>query len=565
MLRALAKWLAKNQYYFDTNFLQRMKNVFLTMALIGVNLAAFSQSFTMSNLPIVVLNTNGKQIVNEPKVMVDMKIIYNGVGKMNLLTDTKYDYQGKIGIEFRGSTSQDLFPKKPYGFETWDNAGKSINVSVLGLPAESDWIFYPSYNDKTLMNNVFVMKMARDMGGMYSSRTQYVEMVLDNQYMGVYVLMEKIKRDANRVNVTKIEPKDVAGNALTGGYIFKIDKTTGSDKEGWASKIAPSAGNGKINYLYDTPKAADLALEQRNYLRAYVDSAEAALMAPNFQDKTNGFRRFYDAESFAKMFLINEVTRNVDGYRISTFFSKDRTSKGGKIKAGPPWDYDITLGNADYCQGFSTTGWAYQFGMVCPDDFWQVPVLWQRMLSDTAYVTSLRREYLRLRAGAWNTTKLHANIDSIATLLSDAQTRNFVKWPVLGQKIWPNPSPVPATYPAQIMAMKTWIAARLNWLDQNMPGAILSTETPVGESAVLVEASPNPVSNTLRVRIQSPARADAFVEVVSSQGQIMNTQFVELSQGENTVEITANHWSIGVYALRIHSTLGVVTRKIIKI
>ena len=527
-----------------------------------VSAAARSQSFTTSNLPIVVLNTNGKQIVNEPKVMIDMKIIYNGPGKMNALTDTKYDYLGKIGIEFRGSTSQDLFPKKPYGFETWDNAGKSVNVSVLGLPAESDWIFYPSYNDKTLMHNVFVMKMARDMGGMYSSRTQYVEMVLDNQYMGVYVLMEKIKRDGSRVNVTKMAVKDVTGDAVTGGYIFKIDKTTGTDKEGWASKVAPSAGNGRINYLYDTPKAADLALEQRNYLRAYVDSAEAALVGNNFQDKTNGYRRFYDVESFAKMFLINEVTRNVDGYRISTFFNKDRVSKGGKIKAGPPWDYDIALGNADYCDGFKTTGWAYQFGKVCPDDFWQVPVLWQRMLSDTAYVTSLRREYLRLRSGVWSTPKLLANIDSVAALLSDAQTRNFVKWPVLGQKIWPNPSPVPATYPAEIAAFKTWVGERMVWLDQNMPGAVLSTETPAEQSVMLVEASPNPVSETLRVRIKSPANTDSFVEVVSSQGQIMNTQFIELRAGENTVEISAAAWPIGVYALRIHAPMGVVTRKI---
>ena len=539
-----------------------MKNSLFLSVLILVSAAARSQSFTTSNLPIVVLNTNGKQIVNEPKVMIDMKIIYNGPGKMNALTDTKYDYLGKIGIEFRGSTSQDLFPKKPYGFETWDNAGKSVNVSVLGLPAESDWIFYPSYNDKTLMHNVFVMKMARDMGGMYSSRTQYVEMVLDNQYMGVYVLMEKIKRDGSRVNVTKMAVKDVTGDAVTGGYIFKIDKTTGSDKEGWASKVAPSAGNGRINYLYDTPKAADLALEQRNYLRAYVDSAEAALVGNNFQDKTNGYRRFYDVESFAKMFLINEVTRNVDGYRISTFFNKDRVSKGGKIKAGPPWDYDIALGNADYCDGFKTTGWAYQFGKVCPDDFWQVPVLWQRMLSDTAYVTSLRREYLRLRSGVWSTPKLLANIDSVAALLSDAQTRNFVKWPVLGQKIWPNPSPVPATYPAEIAAFKTWVGERMVWLDQNMPGAVLSTETPAEQSVMLVEASPNPVSETLRVRIKSPANTDSFVEVVSSQGQIMNTQFVELRTGENTVEISAAAWPIGVYALRIHAPMGVVTRKI---
>ncbi len=542
-----------------------MKNVFFLSALLLVSAAARSQGFTTSNLPIVVINTNGKQIVDEPKVMVDMKIIYNGPGKMNLLTDTKYDYVGKIGIELRGSTSQDLFPKKPYGFEIWDNAGKSVNVSVLGLPAESDWIFYPSYNDKTLMHNVFVMKMARDMGGMYSSRTQYVEMVLDNQYMGVYVLMEKVKRDASRVNVTKMAVKDVTGDAVTGGYIFKIDKTTGSDKEGWASKVAPSAGNGKINYLYDTPKVADLVLEQRNYLRAYVDSAEAALVGNNFQDKTNGFRRFYDAESFAKMFLINEVTRNVDGYRISTFFNKDRASKGGKIKAGPPWDYDIALGNADYCDGFKTTGWAYQFGKVCPDDFWQVPVLWQRMLSDTAYVTSLRREYLRLRSGVWSTPKLQANIDSVAALLSDAQTRNFVKWPVLGQKIWPNPSPVPATYPAEIAAFKTWVGARMVWLDQNMPGAVLGTETPAEQSVMLVEASPNPVSETLRVRIKSPANTDSFVEVVSSQGQIMNTQFVELRAGENTVEMPATAWPIGVYALRIHAPMGVVTRKIQKL
>ena len=161
-------------------------------------------SFTSSNLPIVVINTHGQQIPDDYKIIADMGIIYNGEGVRNNLTDPFNNYNGKIGIEIRGSSSQ-MFPKKQYAVETKDANGNDLDVSLLGFPPEEDWILYAPYNDKSLIRDVLVYKLANDMGR-YASRSKFCELVLNGEYMGIYVLFEKIKRDANRVNIKKMEP-----------------------------------------------------------------------------------------------------------------------------------------------------------------------------------------------------------------------------------------------------------------------------------------------------------------------------------------------------------------------
>ncbi|MFM2326409.1 MAG: hypothetical protein RIR31_611, partial [Bacteroidota bacterium] len=392
----------------------------------------YAQTFSSSNLPIVIINTGGQTIADEPKIMADMGIIYNGPGVRNNVTDNKNNYNGKIGIEVRGKSSQQ-FPMKSYSVELWDAAGASVSKSILGMPGESDWILYAPYTDKTLMHNALAYALSNEMGH-WAAHCRYVEVLLNNNYIGVYVLLEKIKRGASRVDIPKLKTTDIAGDALTGGYIFKIDKIDAGE-EGWFSQVAPynAARNQKIQFIYYYPKTADIVTQQKDYLKNYMDSFELALKGNSFQDTVTGFRKYADVNSFIDYSIVNELSRNVDGYRLSSYFYKDKKSKGGKIIAGPVWDYDIAFRNANYCEGSSTNGWAYQFNSICNNDTWLMPFWWERFMQDTAYKASLRCRWKQLRQTTLSNQHINFLIDSINILLGEAQQRHFQRWPTLGQ------------------------------------------------------------------------------------------------------------------------------------
>lgn len=426
-------------------------------------------SFTSSDLPILVINTNGgATIPDDPKIPGNLKIIYNGPGVRNYLTDTVYDYNGLIGIERRGSSSNSM-PKKSYGFETWNPMQQDSAFSLLGMPSESDWILSANYSDKTQFRNALAYNLANKTG-QYAPRTRFCEVVLNGQYIGVYNLAEKIKRDNGRVNIAKLNPYDTAGVELTGGYILKIDKLTGSGGDGWTSAFAPpsASGNQSIYVQYVYPKPANIHPKQELYIKNYVDSFETSLASAGFQDPNTGWRRYMDENSVIDYMLINEMSRNVDGYRISTFFHKQKSNQGSKLKLGPVWDYDIAWLNADYCSGNSTTGWAYNFNNVCGNDGMLVPFWWQRFRQDTLFNKRLYCRYTELRNSFFSTPALHALADSMAAVLDESQTRNFEKWPILGVYVWPNPSPIPNSYAGEVAKLKQWFSDRLAWMDSQI-------------------------------------------------------------------------------------------------
>ncbi len=192
-----------------------------------------------TRLPIVIINTSGGTIVNEPKIPATMGIIANDNGSYNHTTDPFNDYDGNIGIELRGSSSQALFDKKNYGIELWTGVEQDTSASLLGLPAEEDWVLHGPYSDKSLMRNVLTFELW-SRTGWYGSRFRYIELIINNGYKGVYVLMEKIKRDKNRVDISKLTETENNGDDLTGGYIVKLDKFDGTNSgEGWASPYDP--------------------------------------------------------------------------------------------------------------------------------------------------------------------------------------------------------------------------------------------------------------------------------------------------------------------------------------
>ncbi len=430
-----------------------------------------------SNLPIVKIYTNGQTILDDPKVPVDFRIIDNGPGQRNWDTNTVYTYHQQVGIEYRGSSSGSA-PKKSYGFETWDGNGNEVDTTLFGFPPQSDWILSASYYDKTLMRNVLSYKLFNDLGH-YAVKTKYVELFVDDAYQGVYVAMEKIKRDKNRVDIAKLTAQDTTGDNLTGGYIVKVDKFTGSGGAGFYSNYPPSNPAGDvIYYQYEYPNQTDILQQQMAYIQRFVDSFEASLYGPNYQDPTIGFRHFAGEKTFIDYMLINEMSKNVDGYRLSTFFYKDKQSNGGKFKAGPVWDYDIAWMNADYCQAQIDTGWAYNLDYVCLGA--AVPAHWERMMSDPLFKQRVYCRWTALRQTTLSFDSLYAFIDSTAAWLNEGQQRNFTTWPILGVATWPEPTPLPQTYAQEIQRLKSWITNRFIWLDakisafphQNLPVAL---------------------------------------------------------------------------------------------
>ena len=514
--------------------------------------------FTSSNLPIVIINTNGQVILDDPKISADLGIISNTTGGRNLVTDAWNHYSGKVGIEIRGQSSQQ-FPMKSYSIELQKADGSSNNKSLFGLPVESDWVLYAPYNDKTLMHNFLAYTISREMGD-WAANCRYVELLVNGEYKGIYVFMEKIKRKAGRVNISSISNTDTSGDALTGGYIISIDK----EADGWFSNY--KAGNGNVQFSYVYPKIDKINNQQKAYIKNYTDSFEYSLHSNSFQDKNTGWRRFADEKTFIDYFIVNELSHNVDAYRLSSYFYKDRNTIDGKLKAGPVWDYDLAFRNANYCDGSNTNGWAYKFNSVCPGDFWQVPAWWDILLSDTAFRSNLYCRWKELRQTSLSTDRLTFLIDSVAALTSEARERHFAQWPVLGQYIWPNPLPIPTSYEGEISLLKNWLGQRLAWLDDNIQRTGICAGYPENEEpSFMINSLENPIFANTHLIIQSRESQSLTMVIIDMNGRKVGEYYLDVYQGVSSYALPAFKWPIGIYALQLFNKKGEkLTRKFLK-
>jgi len=410
-------------------------------------------------IPKVEINTLGSFIQDEPKIKAEMQI---------LSLDNSIDFSGTIGIEYRGSSSQ-MFPKKQFAIEIWDESNEGVDASLLELPEEEDWILSAPYSDKSLIRNVLMYSLARKMNH-YASRTKFVELSLNNAFQGLYVLTEKLKRDKNRIDISKLKEEDISGEELTGGYILKIDKANGTDEFSYtdynsflSEHRARNANNQNIYFNYEYPKAVNIKTEQKEYIKQYVRDFENSLAGDDFKDITNGYSKYIDVDSFVDFFILNELANNVDGYRLSTYLTKN---KNEPLKIGPLWDFNLALGNANYCDGNRNDVWAYKFNERCPGDFWVIPFWWERLLEDDNFKNKLKSRWSSLRLSTLSNSEIFNEIDDYTDELnnSDAVKNNFDKWPILGEYIWPN-NYIGSTYADEINYLKSFLNTRLQWLD----------------------------------------------------------------------------------------------------
>lgn len=440
-----------------------------------------------SNLPLVIIDTLGQAIPDGSRVGAYAIFIDTNTPTGRTTLRSSNDFMGPLGIGLRGSSSLG-FPKKNYGIELRDEGGDSVDYPLLGLPAGSDWALYPSYDDKTFLNNVLTYELFGAMGH-YAVRCKYTELFLRttpgkltaNDYQGIYILIERIRVDDERVDIARLDPTDNTPPAITGGYLFSKDKMEATD-------LIFTISSGQPLILLD-PNEARVTQPQLDYLSGYLNAFETALYGPNWRDPLNGYAAYIDVDSFVDFHWIVEYSKNIDGVRISNYMHKDRN---GKVTAGPIWDWDLSWGNADYAEGGKTNGWYYPL-MGDADDLWL-----RKLRTDPDFYQKIIDRWGDLRTKLFHPTNIFARTDQIINQLWEAQAREFVAWPRLGTYVWPNPNGAaggwdvdyvnPTTYAGIIEQFKGFVQGRYLWIDQQfvpMPtlltnGNTLSITAPLG-------------------------------------------------------------------------------------
>lgn len=534
-----------------------MKRINLLFALLILVSGLQAQVLSSSNLPIIIINTNDVPIPNEPKIPGTMKIIDNGPGLINHVTDPGNVYDGNIGIEIRGSYSASL-PQKPYGIETRDISQADSAVSLFGFPEESDWVLLANYNDKVFMRNMLAFKLFNETGH-YASRTRFAEVTVNGAYQGIYVFGEKIKRDDGRVNIAKLTPDETTGEPLTGGYIFKVDYWDGYNS--WLSPYHPIGHqNFDVHYVYYYPQPEELNDQQFEYIKDYVTEFESKLYSPFIHDSSAGYYPYMNIASFIDYFIVNEVARNNDGFKKSFYFFKDSDGNDKRINCGPVWDFDWAWKNIAECSIFAHTdgsGWAYKVNDCYPDvnsPGWHI-----RLLQDTIFANELQCRWKLFRNHLLQTDTLMKWVDDNAAYLWQAQQRHYTKWPILGLNVGtPVVGYIPTTFQGEINDFKNWIRLRLNWLDANMPGNcfnVTQNEWLIRKPELL--AFPNPASD--HVFIELPAQNEnAVIRVYTLAGNLLQIPF---TFDGNLFRLDVQQLPVGMYYARItgsnHATSNV--------
>ncbi len=517
-----------------------------------------------TTLPIFRITLEGDTVVDEPKIAGRLEVI-NQPGAPNASNSTDVAQSVRIGIELRGRSSLNS-DKKSFGFETWDAGNEDVDVSLLGFPEESDWVLHGPYTDKTLVRNAFAYRTARTFSE-FAPRSQFLELIVNGDYRGLYLLVERVKRGRNRVDISKLKPEDTGGDDLTGGYIFENSLEKPEPGTGWSGQPSGRIGSyqtGQYNFVY--PKARDIQPEQAAYVAGWMAEFEDALAEETFADPELGYPAYVDVDSWRDYVLFQEFGRDVDAYLGSTFFYKDKDSKGGRLHAGPVWDLNLAFGNDDFCGDTLTDGFAIERNGVCDPKL--RPLIWTRVWEDSTFQNQVAERWQSLRRGPLSDEAILARFDSLVTLIdgSGARERNFDRWMfVEGVYRWPNPF-VGVTHAEDAAYMRRWLISRAAWLDGALPAKAgeFGEEDPGGDPADQPSATteltatlklyPNPTAAGQWVTLDLPEGVSdgVRVRVRSTTGQLLAGYTLNASE----LRVRFRVASPGLYLVEVQGDAG---------
>ena len=373
-------------------------------------------SFT--GLPVVWVETEGRREITSKEEYLRASFRLDGdvdaFGNKGALPDS-------VSIKGRGNSTWTM-PKKPYQLK-FDR-----DVSLLGEPGDKSWVLLANYADKTSLRN----HLAFYMGGIsmleYTPRCHFVELMLNGEYMGTYLLGEKIKIGESRVDVGD------------DGFLLEVDSKAGDDETTFFTRHLEQP----VNIKDPDTSVGD---ENYEYVRNYVQTAEDALYAENFTDENEGWRKYMDMDSFVEWYLVNEIAKNTDASFYSSCYMSLR--RGGKLKMGPLWDFDIAFGNVNYDGNFDPTGLMVRWYFWC-----------SRLFQDPAFVARVKErfDYFYSRKD-----DIMREINETAHYLRLSVEENNNKWGTLYKYTWPNYD-VWGNYQNEVQNLKQWLNERLEWL-----------------------------------------------------------------------------------------------------
>ncbi len=437
----------------------------------------------VTNLPIIFIDTrygaeNTRIIHKDYAIAARMKIINNadGINYGDTLThpNQTVDYEGWISIRYRGNTSFSASKKKPFQIRTLktsDVEGKKDKVEILRMPKDNKWVMLAPFNDRSQIRDVLMFQLARPYFD-YIPRARHCEVILDGYYYGIYVMCEKPSKGKYRLN---LDDPGTSGDELTGGYQLEIDRD--DEPNFYRSKHIlkdqngiPYTYNNSIVFQYKHPDYEEMLPEQLEYIQNHIDLMEEALASDDFKDPEKGYRKYLDPISFIDQQLSQEVSGNIDGYRLSTNIYKQRDSQNPLFKT-TLWDFNLAFGNAMQMGGYLTDYWVYQNTYV-PEYDYKVPFWWSRMMEDPWYVEQLKARWQQYRQDTYSDNHIENTIDSLVNNLKEkgALERNNQVFDMFGSEwVWPVPNfDTVNTYEKEIENLKRWLKERIAWMDKQL-------------------------------------------------------------------------------------------------
>ncbi|MEF9951162.1 MAG: CotH kinase family protein [Clostridium sp.] len=401
-----------------------------------------------SHLPVVVINTKGNEITRD-KVNASIQVFDNKYGVNNITKEASI--KSDVTIKARGRSSFS-FPKKQYLIDFVKDNGSSKAYSVMGMPKNSEWVLNGPYADKSLMRNYLAYTLSSKIMD-YAPKVKYCEVFLNkdngnsitmDDYVGVYIMVESIAVGENRVNISrKMKELD------TTSYIVARNKPREDDVliDTYTTKM--KRGNPLV---IDYPGKEDITTGQVNFIESDFDQIEKRVYSMMYADPHLGYREYIDVDTFLDYVVINEFFYNVDAGNLSVYFHKE---PGGKLRAGPVWDFNISLGNYPEAKDHQ------KLRMI--DYPW-----FEKLLTDEYFLDKVKSRYLELRKTFLNEKHLLSYIDKTVESLGPAKDRNFKVWgEVFNQYTWPNPeNPRTKSYEEEISLMKNFIIEHGRWMDK---------------------------------------------------------------------------------------------------
>jgi hypothetical protein len=410
-----------------------------------------TQSFT-SHLPIILIHTFESGTLDAygtEHVPAAILVLEPTSGTSRLVGRAALD--SRIGVHVRGESSR-RFPKKQYAVELRADEGDADRGQpMLGLPSHADWVLSdPVAYDRALIRNALAFALSNRIGR-YAPRTRFAEVfMVDNggdvrrdSFLGFFTLIEKIARDPERVNVSRL-PESAAAPAMTGGFILRIDK---------GAADFDAAGR-RLQFVYPDREAMSLPerTPQFDFIRAFIEGFGHAASAPDFTHPSTGqhYSAFIDVDAWIDHHIINTLAKNVDGLRISAYFHKE---VGGRLAAGPLWDFDRSFGTQQDPRAPEPEEWNHTWSDATDyfNEGW-----WRLLFRDPDFKSRYRTRFKALLNGEFSAASLDRIIDGMVSEIGDAAERNFRRWAQF--------PPLDDSHAAEIALMKDFLRRRVAWI-----------------------------------------------------------------------------------------------------